>query len=121
MSAANLEQDIDFSVDRGNLYREVTIGDLEAATIKIMMPVKPDGTDDPGRVPLFFGMTQLLTHQGPIPIQSVLEANSLEEAITCFPGAMKRAMAEMIENIEKMQQQQQQRQKDASRIIVPGR
>lgn len=119
MSAVRLEQDIDFSVDKNNLYREVTLSDLEAATIKIMKPIKADGADDPGRPSLFFGMTQLLTPQGAIPIQSVLEATNLDEAIKVFPGAMKRAMAEMIENIERMQQQQ--RQKDASRIIVPGR
>jgi len=119
MSALRLEQEIDFTVDKANLYREVTISDLEAATIKIMIPVKSDGTDDPNRSPLFFGMTQLLTRQGPIPIQSVLEATDLQGAIAAFPAAMKGAMAEMIDNINKMQQQQQQQ--EASRIIVPGR
>jgi hypothetical protein len=64
-----------------------------------------------------------MSPEGPLPIQSELDAGSIEEALDKFPAAMQRALAEVVEKIKKMQQQQQQqsgRQND-SRIIVPGR
>lgn len=115
----NEGQHIDFTVKRDNLYREDSITDLNVASIRRLIPVNPDGTDDTSRTTIFVGHTQLMSPQGPVPIQAPLEANSIEEAINEFPAAMKKALAEMVEKIKKLQQQQQR--KDDSRIIVPGR
>ena len=111
---------IDFTVDQNNLYREESITDLKVASIRRLIPVKPDGTDDKSRSPVFVGHTQLMSPDGPLPIQSQLAANTVEEALAVFPEAMQQALADMVERIKKMQQQQAQ-QKEASRIIVPGR
>lgn len=112
-------QNIDFTVKKDNLYREDSITDLNVASIRRLIPIKPDGTDDKSRTIVFVGHTQLMSPQGPVPIQARLQANNIEEAINEFPGAMKQALAEMVEKIKKVQQQQQQ--EDDSRIIVPGR
>ena len=112
-------QNIDFTVKKDNLYREDSITDLNVASIRRLIPIKPDGTDDKSRTIIFVGHTQLMSPQGPVPIQARLQANNIEEAINEFPGAMKQALAEMVEKIKKVQQQQQQ--EDDSRIIVPGR
>ena len=113
-------QKINFTVSKDNLYREVSITDLKVASIRYLKPVKKDGTDDPDRKPMFMGHTQVMSPEGPLPIQATLSAGSLEEALDEFPSAMQKALGEVIQRIQKLQQQQQQ-QKDDSRIIVPGR
>jgi len=108
---------IDFTVDTNNLYREEAITDLHVASIRILKPIKVDGSDDPTRQPLFFGHTQLMSPQGPIPIQSDLKATNLDEAIKEFPSCMEKAMKEIIESIREMQREQMD--KGQSRIITP--
>ena len=114
-------QEIDFAVDKNNLYREVSITDLKVASIRQLIPVKADGTDDTSRSPIYVGNTQLMTPEGALPLQARLTANNLSEAFADFPRAMQQALNEMIENIQKLQQQQKAQKRDESRIIVPGR
>ena len=122
MNDVGQDQNIEFNIDKDNLYREESFTDLKVGSIRRLVPAKPDGTDDPGRTPIFIGNTQLMTPDGPMPIQSKLSANTIEEAMEVFPEAMKQALGELVERIQKMQQQQPQgQQNDDSRIIVPGR
>ncbi len=114
-------QDIDFTVDQNNLYREESITDLKVASIRRLVPVKADGTEDPSRTPIFYGQTQLMTPEGPLPVQGRLMANNLSEAYEAFPGTMQKALDEMVARIQEMQRQQQEKKQDDSRIIVPGR
>ncbi len=117
-----MNDQIDFTVARDNLYREEAITDLKAASIRCLTPVKSDGTIDDSREKFFVGHTQLMSPQGMVPIQAKLEASTLEKAMDIFPTAMQKAMDEMIENVKRMQQEQGQMRKDNdSRIIVPGR
>ena len=111
-------QQIDFKVDMDNLYREEAITDLKVASIRRLIPIKADGSEDTARSPIFVGSTQLMTPEGPLPLQARLNANNMDEAFAEFPGAMQQALNEMIQQMEAMRQQQQ---KDESRIIVPGR
>jgi hypothetical protein len=114
-------QQIDFTVNKAELYREVMFTDLRAASIRKLVPVLADGTDDKSRSVIFVGATQLMTPEGPLPIQTRLSATTLEQALDEFPSAMQRALAEVVEEIQKMQQEQKRQSKDDSRIIVPGR
>ena len=113
--------DIDFTVDKANLYREESITDFKVASIRRLVPVKPDGSEDPDRTPIFVGHTQLMSPEGPLPIQSRIEADSLEGAMDAFPTVMKQALREVIAKLQQMQKQQETKQKDDSHIIVPGR
>lgn len=116
------DNQIDFTVEKNNLYREENIIDLKAASIRSLTPIKPDGTIDESREMIFVGNTQLMSPQGPVPLHAPLKASTLEEAMDIFPAAMQQAMAEMIENVKKMQQEQEQaKQEEGSRIIMPGR
>jgi hypothetical protein len=116
------QEQIDFTVDRSNLYREESITDLKVASIRRMVPITAEGEDDSSRSPVFFGHTQILTPQGPLPLQARLMANNLAEALSAFPQAMEQEMAQVIEQIRKMQAaEQQKKQANDSRIIVPGR
>ncbi len=111
--------EIDFTVDKDNLYREESITDMKVAAIRRLVPITLDGQVDESRTAVFVGTTQLMTQEGPLPIQAMLEANNLEEAIAVFPAAMETAMQRMVAQLQQMQQAQ--KAKDDSRIIVPGR
>ena len=118
---------VDFKVDRSNLYREESYTDLKVGTIKCLIPVKSDGSDDKTRKKIFVGNTNVMTPQGPIPIQGMIQAKELQQAIKKFPEAMEVAMDQLIEQAKKYQEQQEQQsdnsqiQKPDSRIIIPGR
>ncbi|MFP4452056.1 MAG: cytoplasmic protein [Desulfobacterales bacterium] len=115
-------QNIDFTVNRDDLYREESVTDLKVASIRKMVPIKPDGSEDPDRSPVFFGSTQLMTPEGPLPIQSQLSATTLDEAMNEFPSAMRKALDQTIDRLKQMQQQQQQgqgQQQGGSRIYTP--
>jgi hypothetical protein len=120
MSEFENSQNVDFSVDVNNLYREEGITDLKVASIRRLIPVRPDGSDDPARSPIFIGSTQLMTPEGPLPIQARLSANNLQEAFKEFPAAMERELSVMFRRLEEMQRQHQEKKKDDSRIIIPG-
>ncbi len=120
MSNGAQTQDIDFTIDRDNLYREESVTDLKVATIRQLIPVTADGEEDSGRTRIFIGHTQVMSPEGPLPIQSKLEADTIEQAMEAFPRAMEQALVEMIEKIKQMQQQQRTQQNNDSRIIMPG-
>jgi hypothetical protein len=114
-------QNINFVIDKDTLYREESITDLKVGSIRRLIPIKTDGSADDAREEVFIGHTQLMSPEGPLPIQSELTAKTIGEAIEVFPATMKQALQEMIEKMQEMQKQQQMQQKDESRIIVPGR
>lgn len=111
--------EIDFKINRGNLYREEVFTDLKAGSVRRMTPVKPDGSQDKSRKTIFFGQTQLMTPNGPIPVQNLIKAGDLQQALKQFPEVMQQTITQMIKEVQKIQQEQQQ--KDESRIIIPGR
>jgi len=113
--------DIDFTVDQKNLFREESITDLKVASIRRLVPIQADGSDDTTRSPIFVGSTQLMTPEGPLPLQARLQANSLAEAYREFPGAMQRALKEMVAQLQQLRREQAKQKKESSRIIVPGR
>jgi hypothetical protein len=111
---------LDFTIDRSNLYLEESFTDLKAGTIKRLKPVRPDGSQDNTRKTVFVGHTSILTPNGPLPIQNVIAAKELQQAIKKFPEAMQEAMEHLMEEVKKYQEQEQsQIQKPDSRIIVP--
>ena len=115
----------DFKVDRSNLYLEESFTDLTVGAIRRLSPVKPDGSPDKTRKTVFVGQTQLLTPQGSVPIQGVIKAKDLQQAIKRFPEAMQAAFDKLMEDIKKMREEESPivapGRKDESRIIVPGR
>jgi hypothetical protein len=109
----NSAEDLDFTVDAQNLYREENITDVKVASIRRLVPIQTDGSDDPKREALFMGHTQLMTPSGPLPIQCPLNAKTLDEALAEFPGAMKETVNQLIDEAKKAQF-------DSNRIVVPG-
>ncbi len=95
---------ISFTVDRNNLYREESFTDIKVAAIRRLTPVKPDGSEDKSRDPIFMGQTQLMTPSGPVMLQSLLGVNNLEKAMEKFPAAMQKEMDKVVDEANKKQQ-----------------
>jgi len=119
--ASKREGGIDFSINPDALYREESFTDLQSGAVRRLVPVHADGSADQGRTPIFIGTAQVLTPDGPLPIQAVLAANNLKEAVEAFPGAMQAALEEMVNELEKMQRERSNSSEDKSRIAIPGR
>ncbi len=105
---------VDANFDKNNLFREEVFTDLHAGTIKRLVPIKTDGSADEGRTAEYIGITQIMSGNGPLPIQCKLEAKNLDEAIAAFPASVNKAVEELIEEAKKYQREA------ASRIVVPG-
>ncbi|KUG23750.1 hypothetical protein ASZ90_006436 [hydrocarbon metagenome] len=104
----------DIKIDPNNLYREEAFTDLTFATIRRLTPVKLDGSPDESREPIFTGMTQLMSPNGPIPVQCLIEgAKTLSEAVANLPAAIEKTIQAMIAEAKEMERQ------EASKIIVP--
>ncbi|MFZ0614013.1 MAG: cytoplasmic protein [Desulfobacterales bacterium] len=119
-------QAIDFTVDRHNLYQEETFTDLRVASIKRLTPVTGDGSIDKTRKTIFVGETNLMTAAGPLPVQAMIPAKQLQQAIKRFPEAMQAAVEKLAAEVQKMRREEQSQiiapaAQETSRIIVPGR
>ena len=119
MSESTQSNEVDFSVDANELYREDIVTDLKAGTIRCFRPIKLDGSDDDSRSCRFVGHTQLMSPQGPVPIHGELEGDNLAAAIESFPAAMEKSFNEMVERVQQMQEQAQ-RDAAGPQIITPG-
>lgn len=104
----------DVQMDTNNLYREETITDLRTGTIKVLYPIKTDGSPNSIRPPMFVCQTELMSNAGMIPVSAPIEAQNLGEAIEKFPAAVKQAVDDMIKRVQDYQREQ------ASRIVTPG-
>ena len=106
----------DIQMDAANLYREESYTDLKAGSLRKLVPVKADGTDDPSRAAIYTAATQVMTPGGVLPLSGEVEgAKSLAEAVAGFPATIKQAVADLREEMAAMQRER------SSQIVVPGR
>jgi hypothetical protein len=114
MSEAQTQALSEIKVDEKNLYREEVFTDLRVGSIKQLTPVTADGSRDLARPIMFLGETQLMSQMGPLPVQTRIEADSLQVALQRFPAAIQLAVEAMIDEVKEIQR------KEMSRIVVPG-
>jgi hypothetical protein len=115
MNTAGSTKITDIKINTDNLYKEEAFTDLTFATIRRLTPVKLDGSIDESREPIFTGMTQLMSPNGPVPVQCLIEgAKTLSEAADKLPAAIEKTVQAMVAEAEEM------RREEASKIIVPG-
>lgn len=106
----------DVQMDASNLYREESITDLKAGSLRKMVPITAEGEDDPSREPIFTAVTQVMTPGGVLPLNGQVEgAKTLSEALAGFSGTIQKAVEKLKEEMAAMQREQ------ASKIVVPGR
>ena len=115
MSERQAGQRIDeISADLDNLHREDVFSDMRLATIRRLQPIRHDGRPDPSRPTTYIAETTILSQLGPIPVQAPIEADSLKDAFSKFPEAIKAAVERLSDRAQEM------RREEASRIVVPG-
>jgi hypothetical protein len=109
-----MERDLpDIRMDPARLYREELFTDRRVGTVRRLVPIRPDGTDDPGRTVIFEGQTTLLTPAGSLPVAFGIEARTLAEAVEKFAGGAQNALEQTLKDLEEL------RRAAASPLIVP--
>jgi hypothetical protein len=100
-------------MDAQDLYREDIYSDRKVGTIRVLTPVKSDGTPDPARSVSYIGQAQIMTPAGVLPLSFDIEAGTLAEACHRFSDAAKVAFDETMAELQEMRRQQ------ASSIVIP--
>ena len=100
-------------MDPASLYREEIITDRKVGTLRVMTPLRIDGTTDSARPVLYMGEAQIMTGAGPLPINFEIEAKTLSEAVDAFGTAAKEAIERTVRDLQEMRRQA------ASSIVVP--
>jgi hypothetical protein len=102
-------------MDPASLYREETFTDRSIGTIRMLTPVKTDGSSDKSRRVLYVGEAQMLTPAGALPLAFEIDANSLADAVEKFAAAARLAVERAVKELQEL------RREAASSIIVPDR
>ncbi len=100
-------------MDINDLYREDTYTDRKVGTIRVMTPVRSDGSTDAARPTLYVGQAQIMTPAGVLPLTFDINANNLGEACERFSDGAKIAFEETMQELQEMRRQQ------ASSIVIP--
>ena len=101
------------TMDPAELYREEIITDRKVGTIRILRPVKPDGSADAARETVYVGEAQMYTTMGTLPLSFEIEAKSLTEAVAGYAPAAKEAVERTVRELEEYRRQ------TASSIVIP--
>jgi len=104
----------DMQMQADDLYREDVITDRRVGSIRLLTPIKSDGSDDEARRVIYMGQAQVMTPMGAIPLSFDLEADSLGDAVQKFAKAAEEAVERTAKELEEM------RRDAASSIYVPG-
>ena len=100
-------------MDAQDLYREDIYTDRRVGTLRVLTPVKADGTVDPSRPVSYVGQAQIMTPAGALPLSFEIDAKDLAEACAGFAEGAKVAFEETMKELQEMRRQQ------ASSIVIP--
>jgi hypothetical protein len=106
-------KDFEPSMDVAELYREDLYTDRKVGTIRVMTPIRPDGSTDPARPVSYVGQAQIMTTAGMLPITFEIEATSLAQAVAGFGPAAKVALEDTVRELQELRRQA------ASQIVIP--
>jgi hypothetical protein len=99
---------IDTNIVADELYEERQFTDLKAGGIKSFWPVKPDGTPDESRDPVFVAVTNIETGQGLFPVHGKVEdCSTLEQALVDFKVTLEGTLQDMMDAAEQREREQQ--------------
>ncbi len=100
-------------MDAQDLYREDIYSDRKVGTIRVLTPVRMDGSPDPSRPTSYVGQAQIMTPAGALPLSFEIEAKTLAEACEGFADGAKIAFEETMKELQELRRQQ------ASSIVIP--
>jgi hypothetical protein len=101
------------TMDPNGLYREELYTDRKVGMIRVLTPVKSDGSADPGRATLYIGEAQIYTNMGALPLSFELEGRNLAEAVAGYADAAKAAVEQAVRELQELRRQA------ASSIVIP--
>jgi len=96
-----------------DLYREEIYTDRRVGTIRVLAPVKSDGTADLSRKTLYVGEAQMMTSAGPLPLSFDIDADSLADAVAKYGAAAREGFERTVRDLEELRRQA------ASSIVIP--
>jgi len=103
----------EMTMDAASLYREEIFTDRKVGTLRVLQPVKSDGSPDTLRKTVYQGEAQLMTNMGPLPISFDIDAANLADAIASYPEATKAGIERAMREIQEMRRQA------SSSIVLP--
>jgi hypothetical protein len=103
----------DAAMDDTSLYREEIYTDRKIGTLRVLSPVKADGTPDTLRRTVYQGEAQLMTNVGPLPISFDIDADSLADAVAKYAESTKAGIERAMRELQEMRRQQ------SSSIVLP--
>jgi hypothetical protein len=109
------EDAVELTMDPASLYREEVFTDRKAGVIRVMTPVKTDGSFDTGRKILYVGEAQILTPGGVLPLTFEIAAATLGEAVARFGDQAKAAVQQALDELQELRRQA------ASSLVVADR
>jgi len=104
---------LDPKMDVNDLYREDMYSDRKVGTIRVLTPVKADGTTDPARATSYVGQAQIMTPAGALPLSFEIDAKTLAEACERFADGARVAFEETMRELQEMRRQQ------APSLVIP--
>lgn len=103
----------DAAMDETSLYREEIYTDRKIGTLRVLLPVKADGTPDSQRPTVYQGEAQLMTNVGPLPISFDIDATTLADAVSKYAEATKAGVERAMRELQEMRRQA------SSSIVLP--
>jgi hypothetical protein len=103
----------DAVMDAASLYREEIVTDRKVGTIRMMVPIKNDGSPDSIRPTVYTGEAQIMTNMGALPVTFDIEAKTLAEAVASYGEAAKTGIERTMRELQDLRRQA------SSGIIVP--
>jgi hypothetical protein len=100
-------------MDPDELYREEMVTDRRVGTIRVLHPIRPDGSADAGRAAVYVGEAQIYTNMGALPLSFEIAADSLAQAVSGYADAAKEAVERAMRELEDLRRQA------ASSIVIP--
>ena len=113
MAQAQDDKIVNLTMDAANVYREDVYTDRKVGTIRTLIPVKSDGSPDPGRKTAYIGEAQILSPMGAIPVTFEIEATTLADAVKKYAAAAKEGVERTVKEIQELRRQA------ASSIVIP--
>jgi hypothetical protein len=101
------------AMDATSLYREEIYTDRKIGTLRVLLPVKSDGTPDTLRRTLYQGEAQLMTNVGPLPISFDIDADNLSDAVAKYAESTKAGIERAMRELQEMRRQA------SSSIVLP--
>jgi hypothetical protein len=108
------EDTAELKMDPANLFREEIYTDRRAGTIRVMNPIRSDGSADTARKTIYIGEAQLLTPVGALPLAFQIDADSLGDAVQKFAATAAVAVERAVKELQQM------RREAASSLVIPG-